>query len=287
MHGKVGLVSGGVSGHEPAHAGLVGPGMLSAAVCGQVFPPTPDQIYEAIKAVDTGRGVFLIIKNYSGDVMNFEMAKDMAELDEIKVRYIIVDDDIAVENSLYTQGRRGVAGTILMHKILGAAADQGADLDELEQLAQNVNAHLKTLGVALSAATVPEVGKPGFTLADDEIEYGVGIHSEPGYRREKLRPAKELVAEMLGKLADELSLTPTKKYAILVNGLGATPLMEQYIFCNDVFKQLQEKQITPVFSKVGNYMTSLEMAGISLTILELADEKWLDYLNHPVDTIAW
>ena len=129
--------------------------------------------------------------------------------------------------------------------------------------------------------------KPGFTLADDEIEYGVGIHSEPGYRREKLRPAKELVAEMLGKLADELSLTPIKKYAILVNGLGATPLMEQYIFCNDVFKQLQEKQITPVFSKVGNYMTSLEMAGISLTILELADEKWLDYLNHPVDTIAW
>lgn len=254
---------------------------------GKYFPPTPDQIYEAIKAVDTGRGVFLIIKNYSGDVMNFEMAKDMAELDEIKVRYIIVDDDIAVENSLYTQGRRGVAGTILMHKILGAAADQGADLDELEQLAQNVNAHLKTLGVALSAATVPEVGKPGFTLADDEIEYGVGIHSEPGYRREKLRPAKELVAEMLGKLADELSLTPTKKYAILVNGLGATPLMEQYIFCNDVFKQLQEKKITPVFSKVGNYMTSLEMAGISLTILELADEKWLDYLNHPVDTIAW
>ena len=206
---------------------------------GKYFPPTPDQIYEAIKAVDTGRGVFLIIKNYSGNVMNFEMAKDMTELDEI------------------------------------------------EQLAQNVNAHLKTLGVALSAATVPEVGKPGFTLADDEIEYGVGIHSEPGYRREKLRPAKELVAEMLGKLADELSLTPIKKYAILVNGLGATPLMEQYIFCNDVFKQLQEKKITPVFSKVGNYMTSLEMAGISLTILELADEKWLDYLNHPVDTIAW
>lgn len=288
MQGKVGLVSGGGSGHEPAHAGFVGSGMLSAAVCGQVFTsPTPDQIYEAIKASDTGAGVFLIIKNYSGDVMNFEMAKDMAELDGIKVSLIIVDDDIAVENSLYTQGKRGVAGTVLMHKILGAAADQKANLAEIEALAKEVMPHLKTLGVALSAATVPEVGKPGFELADDEIEYGVGIHSEPGYRREKLQPSKELVAEMLTKLDEDLQFDATKKYAVLINGIGATPLMEQYIFSNDVFNWLKAKDITPVFSKVGNYMTSLEMAGISFTILELTDEKWLEYLNYQVDTIAW
>lgn len=288
MQGQVGLVSGGGSGHEPAHAGFVGPGMLSAAVCGQVFTsPTPDQIYEAIKASDTGHGVFLIIKNYSGDVMNFEMAKDLAELDGIDVRFVIVDDDIAVENSLYTQGRRGVAGTVLMHKLLGAAAAQGANLNELEQLAQAILPKLKTIGVALSAATVPEVGKPGFVLAEDEIEYGVGIHSEPGYRREKLRPAKELVAEMLGKLDEALTLTPTKKYALLINGMGATPLMEQYIVSHDAFLWFKEKQITPVFCKVGNYMTSLEMAGISLTLLELSDAKWLDYLNYPVTTIAW
>ena len=170
MTGKVGLVSGGGSGHEPAHAGYVGKGMLTAAVCGQVFTsPTPDQIYEAIKAADQGKGVFLIVKNYSGDVMNFDMAKDLAAMDDIEVRSIVVDDDIAVENSLYTQGRRGVAGTVFMHKILGAAADQGASLDEIEELAKAVLPHINTIGVALSAATVPEVGKPGFVLADDEI----------------------------------------------------------------------------------------------------------------------
>lgn len=288
MQGQVGLVSGGGSGHEPAHAGFVGPGMLSAAVCGQVFTsPTPDQIYAAIKASDTGHGVFLIIKNYSGDVMNFEMARDLAELEGIEVRSVIVDDDIAVENSLYTQGRRGVAGTILMHKLLGAAAAQGASLTELEQLAHAILPKLKTIGVALSAATVPEVGKPGFELAEDEIEYGVGIHSEPGYRREKLRPAKDLVTEMLNKLDEALHLEPTKKYALLINGMGATPLMEQYIVSHDAFFWLKEKQITPVFTKIGNYMTSLEMAGISLTLLELSEAKWLDYLNYPVETIAW
>jgi dihydroxyacetone kinase-like protein len=262
--------------------------MLSAAVAGQVFTsPTPDQIYAAIKAVNTGKGVFLVIKNYSGDVMNFDMAKDMAEMDDIPVKSIVVDDDIAVENSLYTQGKRGVAGTVLMHKVLGAAADQGASLDDLEQLAQQVLPHINTIAVALSAATVPEVGKPGFELAEDEIEYGVGIHSEPGYRREKIKPSKELVAELLKKLDDSLQLSKDKKYAILVNGMGATPLMEQYIFTHDVLNKLAEKSIEPTFVKVGNYMTSLDMAGISLTIFELADEKWLDYLNYPVETIAW
>ena len=288
MENKVGIVSGGGSGHEPTHAGFIGKGMLSAAVAGQVFTsPTPDQIYAAIKAVDRGKGVFLVVKNYSGDVMNFDMAKDLAEIDGIKIKSIIVDDDIAVENSLYTQGRRGVAGTVLMHKILGAAADQGASLDDLEALAEKVLPKLKTIAVALSAATVPEVGKPGFELADDEIEYGVGIHSEPGYRREKIKPAKDLATELLGKIDQELNLTSRKKYALLVNGMGATPLMEQYIFSHNVLDLLAQKQIKPAFIKVGNYMTSLDMAGISLTILELTDEKWLNYLNYPVETIAW
>lgn len=288
MKGKVGIVSGGGSGHEPSHAGFVGQGMLTAAVCGQVFTsPTPDQVYEAIKASDQGRGVFLVIKNYSGDVMNFDMAKDMAEMDGIEVKSIIVDDDIAVENSLYTQGKRGVAGTVLMHKIVGAAADQGASLDEIEALAKEVLPHINTIGVALSAATVPEVGKPGFELAEDEIEYGVGIHSEPGYRRVKIMPSKELVAELLSKIDESLHLEADKKYAVLVNGMGATPLMEQYIFSNDVLNWLEAKNIKPAFTKVGNYMTSIDMAGISLTVFELAEDKWLDYLNYKVDTIGW
>lgn len=288
MTDKVGLVSGGGSGHEPTHAGFVGKGMLSAAVCGQVFTsPTPDQIYAAVKAADHGQGVFLIIKNYSGDVMNFEMAMDMAEMDDIKVKSIVVDDDIAVENSTFTQGRRGVAGTILMHKILGAAAQKGANLAEIEQLAKQVLPNIKTIAVALSAATNPETGKPGFTLKDDEIEYGVGIHSEPGYRVEKIKPANDLVKELLGKLNNELKLDSAKKYAVLVNGMGATPLMEQYIFTNDLFNQLNESGLKPVFTKVGNYMTSLDMAGISLTMLEIQEAKWLEYLNAPVETIAW
>lgn len=288
MKGKVGVVSGGGSGHEPTHAGFVGQGMLSAAVAGQVFTsPTPDQIYRAIKAVDQGKGVFLVVKNYSGDVMNFDMAKDLAEMDGIKVKSVVVDDDIAVENSLYTQGRRGVAGTVLMHKILGAAADQGASLTELKKIAQAVLPKLKTIAVALSAATVPEVGKPGFELADDQIEYGVGIHSEPGYRREKIKPAKALATELLTKIDHELKLDSNKQYALLVNGMGATPLMEQYIFTHNVLDLLAEEKIKPAFVKVGNFMTSLDMAGISITLLELADAAWLKALNYPVETIAW
>lgn len=288
MQNKVGIVSGGGSGHEPTHAGYVGKGMLSAAVCGQIFTsPTPDQIYEAIKASDHGKGVFLVVKNYSGDVMNFNMAKDMADLGGIKVKSIVVDDDIAVENSLYTQGRRGVAGTIFMHKILGAAADQGASLDDLESLAKLVLPNIKTIAVALNAATNPITGKPGFVLKDDEIEYGVGIHSEPGYRREKIKPSKDLAHELVSKLNHEMNLDGEKEYAVLINGMGATPLMEQYIFSNDVLNELNSFKIKPAFMKVGNYMTSLDMAGISLTIFELADTKWFEYLNYPVSTIAW
>lgn len=288
MKGKVGIVSGGGSGHEPTHAGFVGEGMLSAAVCGQVFTsPTPDQIYAAIKAVNQGQGVFLVVKNYSGDVMNFDMAKDLASMDNIPVKSIVVDDDIAVENSLYTQGRRGVAGTLFMHKILGAAAQNGASLDEIDKLAHTVLPNIKTIAVALSAATNPEVGKPGFVLKEDEIEYGVGIHSEPGYRREKIKPSKELVDELVGKLDQEMHLEGDKKYACLVNGMGATPLMEQYIFANDVLNKLEKFDIKPSFMKVGNYMTSIDMAGISITLFEIKDDKWLEYLKMPVETIAW
>lgn len=183
---KVGLVSGGGSGHEPAHAGFVGDGMLSAAACGAVFTsPSPDQVLEAIKVADNGAGVLMIIKNYSGDIMNFDMAKELAELEDIKVDFIVVDDDIAVEDSTYTSGRRGVAGTVYVHKILGAAARSGLSLEEIKKIADDLVPNIKTLGLAIKAATVPEVGKPGFDLGDDEIEFGIGIHGEPGYRREK------------------------------------------------------------------------------------------------------
>lgn len=288
MVGKVGIVSGGGSGHEPAHAGFVGKGMLSGAVCGQVFTsPTPDQIYEAIKQADHGKGVFLVVKNYSGDVMNFDMAKDLAEVDDIQTKTIVVDDDIAVEDSLFTQGKRGVAGTVLMHKVLGAAADQGASLDDLDQLAQAVLPNIKTIGIALHAATVPEVGKPGFELKDDEIEYGVGIHSEPGYKREKIKSSKEMVEELVAQIDKSLQLDSSKKYAVMVNGMGATPLMEQYIFSHDLLDLLKDKGIDPSFMKVGNYMTSIDMAGLSLTVFEIKEDKWLDYLNYPVETIGW
>lgn len=285
---KVGLVSGGGSGHEPAHAGFVGQGMLTAAVCGQVFTsPTPDQVYEAIKAADSGQGVLLIIKNYSGDIMNFDMAKEMAEMDGITVDSVVVDDDIAVENSTYTQGRRGVAGTILVHKILGAAAEQGQSLAEIKQLADTIIPQIKTIGLALSGATVPEVGKPGFSLPEDEIEYGVGIHGEPGYRREKLQPARELAKELVSKLKIAFSFQAEEQYAVLVNGLGATPLMEQFIFINDVLDLLADEKLTIVYSKVGNYMTALDMAGISLTLMKIDDINWLNYLNYPATTVAW
>lgn len=288
MAGKVGVISGGGSGHEPAHAGFVGPGMLSAAVAGQVFTsPTPDQIYAAIKAADHGKGVFMIIKNYSGDVMNFDMAKDLAEMDDIAVKSIVVDDDIAVENSTFTQGRRGVSGTIFMHKVIGAAADQGASLDELATLAQKVKPNIKTIAVALSGATVPEVGKPGFILADDEIEYGVGIHGEPGYRKEKMQPANALASELLNRLKAEFHYQAGDHFALLVNGMGATPLMEQYVFTHNVMDQLAADKVNIDFTKVGNNLTSLDMAGVSLTLFKLADSKWLQALQYPVDTIAW
>lgn len=286
--GKVAIISGGGSGHEPSHAGFVGEGMLSAAICGAVFTsPTPDQILEAIKAADEGAGVFMVIKNYSGDIMNFEMAQELAEMEGIAISSVVVDDDIAVENSLYTQGKRGVAGTILVHKILGYAAHQGKSLEEIKTIADALVPQIKTIGLALTGATVPEVGKPGFVLADDEFEYGVGIHGEPGYKKEKMKSSKELAAELVGKLDQEFQMEAGQSYALLINGLGGTPLMEQYVFANDVAQLLDEKNITVAYKKIGNYMTSIEMAGLSLTLLKLEDQQWLEALQANVITPAW
>ncbi|MQS51769.1 dihydroxyacetone kinase subunit DhaK [Companilactobacillus mishanensis] len=283
---QVGIVSGGGSGHEPLHAGFVGDGMLSAAVAGQVFTsPTPDQIYEAIKAVDKGKGVLLIVKNYSGDVMNFDMAKEMAEAEDIKIGTVVVDDDISVENSEFTQGKRGVAGTVLVEKILGAAARSGMALDDLVKLGKKVVDSTKTIGIALKAATVPAVGHPGFDLGEDEIEFGIGIHNERGYSVEKIQPSKELSQELVEKITGEFS-DKSGDFAILVNGMGATPLMEQYIFANDTLDALKSKNINVSYSRVGNMVTSLDMVGISLTIMK-ADPEWIKWLNEPVKTIAW
>ena len=282
------IISGGGSGHEPAHAGFVGNGMLSAAICGAVFTsPTPDQVLQAIKEADEGAGVFMVIKNYSGDIMNFEMAQDMAEMEGIEVASVVVDDDIAVENSLYTQGRRGVAGTIFVHKILGHAARAGKSLSEIKALADELVTQIHTVGLALSGATVPEVGKPGFILADDEIEFGIGIHGEPGYRKEKMQPSKELAQELVEKLKDSFELKAGDKIGILINGMGATPLMEQYVFANDVAGILATAGLEVIYKKLGNYMTSIDMAGISLTFIKLEHKEWVDALNSPVTTIAW
>ena len=286
--GQVGLISGGGSGHEPAHAGFVGDGMLSAAIAGAVFTsPTPDQILEAIKEADQGAGVFMVVKNYSGDIMNFEMAQELAEMEGIEVASVVVDDDIAVENSLYTQGRRGVAGTIFVHKILGHAAREGKSLPEIKDLADKIVPNIHTIGLALSGATVPEVGKPGFVLAEDEIEYGIGIHGEPGYRKESMQPSRQLAEELTGKLLEAFEAKEGERYALLINGMGATPLMEQYVFANDVASILGDAGLDVAFKKLGNYMTSIDMAGLSLTLMKIEDEAWLEALESPVKTIAW
>lgn len=286
--GQVGLISGGGSGHEPAHAGFVGDGMLSAAIAGAVFTsPTPDQILEAIKEADQGAGVFMVVKNYSGDIMNFEMAQELAEMEGIEVVSIVVDDDIAVENSLYTQGRRGVAGTIFVHKILGHAAREGKSLAEIKDLADKIVPNIHTIGLALSGATVPEVGKPGFVLAEDEIEYGIGIHGEPGYRKESMQPSRQLAEELTGKLLEAFEAKAGERYALLINGMGATPLMEQYVFANDVASILGDAGLDVVYRKLGNYMTSIDMAGLSLTLMKIENDAWLEALESPVKTIAW
>ena len=284
--GKVALISGGGSGHEPAHGGYVGTGMLDAAVAGAVFTsPTPDPIYEGIKAIATDKGVLMVIKNYTGDVMNFEMAGEMAQMDDIKVAQVVVDDDVAVDGSLYTVGRRGVAGTVFVHKIAGAKAEQGAELEEVQRVAQKVIDHVRTMGVAIRPCTVPAAGKPGFELGEDEMEVGIGIHGEPGTHKEKLRPADEIVDHILGKLLADIDYTG-HEVAVMVNSSGATPLMELFIINNHVADVLAAKGIKVYKTFVGEYMTSLEMEGFSVSLLRLDDElKAL--LDAPADTIAF
>lgn len=270
--GKVALISGGGSGHEPAHGGYVGKGMLDAAVAGAVFTsPTPDQIYEGIKAVATDQGVLMVIKNYTGDVMNFEMAGEMAEADGIAVKQVIVNDDVAVKDSLYTVGRRGVAGTVFVHKIAGALAETGADLDAVQAAAQKVIDNVRTMGAAIRPCTVPAAGKPGFELAENEMEVGIGIHGEPGTRREEMKTADEIVDMLLEQILADIDYAGSE-VAVMVNGSGATPLMELFILNNRVADVLAEKGIKVYKTFVGEYMTSIEMEGFSISLLKLDDE---------------
>ncbi|NLP18097.1 MAG: dihydroxyacetone kinase subunit DhaK [Firmicutes bacterium] len=284
VKGKVGLISGGGSGHEPTHAGFVGPGMLDAGVAGAVFTsPTPDQIFEGIKAIDGGAGVLMIIKNYTGDVMNFEMAGEMAEAEDIEVDFVVVNDDVAVQDSLYTTGRRGVAGTVFVHKIAGAKAVAGGNLAEVKEVAEKVIANVRTMGMALTPCTVPAAGKPTFTLEENEIEMGIGIHGEPGTHREELKPADEIVAHMMEKVLEDLPYKAGDEVAVMVNGMGATPQMELLLLNRKVSEMLKEADIKVHRTYVGDYMTSLEMAGFSVTLLKLDDEL-KELLDAPVDT---
>ncbi|MBS6005991.1 MAG: dihydroxyacetone kinase subunit DhaK [Clostridium baratii] len=284
---KVALVSGGGSGHEPAHAGYVGEGMLDAAVCGAVFTsPTPDQVYKAIQEVNTGEGVLLIIKNYTGDVMNFEMAQDMAEMDGINVKTVVVNDDVAVEDSLYTAGRRGIAGTVFVHKIAGAKAEEGASLDEVTDVANKVIKNVRSMGMALTSCIVPAAGKPNFTLEDDEVEIGIGIHGEPGTHREKISSANNIASQLVNKIMDDINLECDDEVAVMVNGLSGTPLMELYIVNKKVREMLEDKGIKVHKTFVGEYMTSLEMSGCSVSILKLDDEL-KELLDRKADTPAF
>ncbi|WP_144508029.1 dihydroxyacetone kinase subunit DhaK [Bacillus mycoides] len=270
---KVTLISGGGSGHEPAHAGLVGKGMLDAAVCGDVFAsPSQIQVYQAIKETASKKGTLLIIKNYSGDIMNFKNGAHLATEDGIEVDYVKVDDDIAVEDSLYTVGRRGVAGVILVHKIAGAAAEAGMELGAVKAIAEKAAANVRTIGLALTSCTVPASGSPTFTLAEDEMEYGVGIHGEPGIKREKMLSADELANRMTNDLMKDLGVKDGEEIALLVNGFGGTPLQELYLFNNAVTRELAARNIKINRVFVGNYMTSIDMAGMSLTVMKLDDE---------------
>lgn len=284
---KVALVSGGGSGHEPSHAGYVGYGMLDAAVAGEVFTsPTPDQILEAIKAVDSKKGVLLIIKNYSGDIMNFDMAAEMAEMEGIEVQKVVVNDDVAVENSTYTTGRRGVAGTVFVHKIAGAAAQSGMEISKVKEIANRVIANVRTMGMSLGPCTVPALGKPSFSLEENEIEMGLGIHGEPGTHKEELRSADELSEYMVGKILEDIEISKDEEVAVMINGLGATPLMELYIVNRKVNELLEAKGIVIDKTYVGNYMTSIEMPGFSITILKL-DNELKSLLKSKANTLAF
>jgi dihydroxyacetone kinase-like protein len=283
---KVGIVSGGGSGHEPAHAGYVGMGMLDAAVAGNVFAsPDPARILNGIEHADSGRGVLLVIKNYSGDIMNFEMAADLAADMDIPVKSVIVRDDVAVKESTYSTGRRGIAGTIFVHKIAGAKAENGGTLEEVAELAQKTADNVRSFGVSLSSCILPGVGTPGFVIGEGQMELGMGIHGEPGIEQTSMKSAAEIAEIMVEKITADLDYSG-REAAVIVNGLGGTPFMELYILAGEIDKRIRAKHITPVKYLVGNYMTSLEMAGASMSMLRL-DEEMKQYLASPCNTMAW
>ena len=285
--GKVAIISGGGSGHEPLHGGFVGMGMLDAACAGEVFTsPVPDQMLAATRGVDGGAGVLHVVKNYTGDVMNFEMASELAAADSgIEVVAVVTDDDVAVQDSLYTAGRRGVGVTVLLEKIAGAAAQQNRSLDQVAQVARTVNANGRSMGLALTSCTVPAAGKPTFDLGDDEMELGVGIHGEPGRRRIPLAPAREIASLLVEPILEDLPFSAGDAVIALVNGLGGTPLIELYVMYNEVNKILATHGVQVARSLVGSYITSLEMAGTSVTLLK-ADEELLSLWDAPVKTPA-
>ena len=284
--GKVALVSGGGSGHEPLHGGFVGFGMLDAAVPGPVFTsPTPDPILAATKAVDGGAGVLHIVKNYTGDVLNFETAAELAEADGVNVRSVVINDDVAVKDSLYTAGRRGVAGTVAVEKIAGAAAERGDDLAGVAAIAERVIANVRTMGVALEACTVPHAGVPSFDLTDQEIEIGIGIHGEPGRHRIPMAPADEITEMLTTPVLDDLGIAGGEQVLLLVNGMGGTPLSELYVVYRAARRLVEARGATVARSLVGNYVTSLEMQGCSVTVLRLDDEMTALW-DAPVHTAA-
>jgi phosphoenolpyruvate---glycerone phosphotransferase subunit DhaK len=273
VKGKVAIVSGGGSGHEPMHGGFVGMGMLDAACPGEVFTsPTPDQMLAATKAVDGGAGVLHIVKNYTGDVMNFEMAADLARAEGAAVEAVVIDDDVSVRDSLYTAGRRGVGTTILAEKLCGAAAEQGRSLDEVAALCRRVNANGRSMGMALTSCTVPMAGRPTFELADDEMEIGIGIHGEPGRERRELAPVRDVVETLASAVLGDLPFAGGDEVLAFVNGMGGTPLMELYVAYNELHRLLAERGIVITRNLVGSYMTSLDMAGCSITLLRLDDD---------------
>ena len=286
VQGKVGIISGGGSGHEPMHGGFVGPGMLDAACPGEVFTsPTPDQMHEATKAVNGGAGVLHVVKNYTGDVMNFDMAADMGKGEDIEVETVLTNDDVAVEDSLYTAGRRGVGVTVLVEKICGAAADDGKSLAEVTELGRKVNANGRSMGMALTPCITPGSGEPSFELAEDEVEIGIGIHGEPGRFRESIGPASQITERLMTPILEDLPFSSGDKVLAFVNGMGGTPLLELYVVYAEVAKIAQEHGLSIERNLIGNYITSLEMQGCSITLVKL-DDDMVRYWDAPVNTPA-
>jgi len=284
VQGKVGLISGGGSGHEPMHGGFVGPGMLDAACPGEVFTsPTPDQMLEATKAADGGAGVVYIVKNYTGDVMNFDMAAELARAEDLEVETVLTNDDVAVEDSLYTAGRRGVGVTVLVEKICGGAAQDGRSLQDVSELGRRVNGNGRSMGMALTPCINPASGEPSFELGEDEVEIGVGIHGEPGRFRERIDSAAQVAERLMTPIIDDLPFSSGDRVLAFVNGMGATPLLELYVVYSEVAKIAHERGLIIERNLVGNYITALEMQGCSITLLKLDDEM-VRYWDAPVNT---